>query len=108
VSFTVIFPWLRAVNNKTRKKTVMNGVASTGLQHAQSLETVSRNSSPRKKYWPAVNQVRLIYYSFFCRSASPFARSKSAVPKLQRKLKQQPFVVLYVDQVCLISKDINY
>jgi hypothetical protein len=38
---------------------------------------------------------------YFFRSAGPFTRSKSAAPRLQRKLKRQPFVVLYVDEVCL-------
>jgi hypothetical protein len=34
----------------------------SGLRHAQSLENLSWNSSPRKKYWPAVvDEVRSVY-----------------------------------------------
>jgi hypothetical protein len=49
--------------------------------------------------------ISILFYFF--RSSLPFIRSKSTATQLQRKLKRQPFVVLYVDQVCFISKDID-
>jgi hypothetical protein len=42
----------------------MDGVAASsykpriGLRHSQSLDNVSWSSNARKKYWPAVNEVR--------------------------------------------------
>jgi len=49
------------VNNK-KKESVMDGLTASpykkpsGLRHAESLDNVSWVSSPRKKYWPAINQ----------------------------------------------------
>jgi hypothetical protein len=45
---------------------------------------------------------------YFFRSIGLFTRYKLASLRLQRKFKQQTFVVLYVNKVCLISKNINY
>lgn len=54
-----------------RNNTVMDGLTassnkpSNGLRHAQSLDNVSWVSSPRQKYWPAVDEVRWLYkFSF--------------------------------------------
>ncbi len=32
---------------------------TAGLRHTENLNNVSGTTSPRKKYWPAVNEVRL-------------------------------------------------
>ncbi len=38
--------------------TASSNKPSNGLRHAQSLDNVSWVSSPRQKYWPAVDEVR--------------------------------------------------
>ena len=38
---------------------------------------------------------------YISRSVGPFTRTKSATPRLQERRKRHPFIVLYVDEVCL-------